>query len=95
MKTERTRKGLIDDLVDITIVSGGGGINTTLVIFDFLRQSVICLAIRQSKFLIASRSWTLHSLAMRVFEIVSYSIRREAVLADGAVNRRLVQIVEK
>ena len=32
---------------------------------------------------------------MRVFEIVSNSIRREAVLADGAVNRRLAQIVEK
>ena len=89
MKTERNWKGLVDDLLDITIVgsSGSSSINTTLVIFDFLRQSIICLAIRQFKRLIASRSWTFHSLAVRLFEIVSNSIRREAVLADGAVNK--------
>jgi hypothetical protein len=92
------RKSLVDDLLDITIVSssGSGSINTTLVVFNFLRQSIICLAIRQSKFLIASRSWTLHSLAMRFFEIISNSVCREAVLADGAVKRRVrAQIVEQ
>ena len=90
MKTERTWKGLVDDLVDITIVSSSRSrsINTTLVIFDFLRQGIICLAIRQSKSLIAPRSWTLHSHATRIFEIVSNSIRRETVLADGAVNKK-------